>query len=125
MEKAMRTMTIVIERDEAVARQRLRAGMRRAAGTGRYQGEVRSFQSPEALFRVLSPVRWTLIERLQGLGPVSLRGLARELGRDVKSVHRDVKVLVDEGLVDRDEAGRVYVPFDRIHAQFAMARAAA
>jgi hypothetical protein len=43
----------------------------------------------------------------------------------VKSVHRDVKVLVEEGFIDHDEAGRIYVPFDRIHAEFEMARVAA
>ncbi len=50
---------------------------------------VFSFESPAALFRVLSPKRWELIERLQALGPMSVRGLARELERDVKRVHED------------------------------------
>jgi len=117
-------MTILIRRDDEAARGRLRAGMPRAARAHRRQGEIRSFQSPEAMFRVLSPVRWTLIERLQELGPLSLRALARSLGRDVKSVHRDVKMLVEQGFIDRDEARRVRVPFDRIHAEFEMARAA-
>ncbi len=56
---------------------------------------------------------------------MSLRALARALERDVKSVHRDVKVLLEEELIDRDEARRIYVPFDRIHAEFEMARVAA
>jgi predicted transcriptional regulator len=118
-------MTILIERDEATARSRLRGAVLRAGRTQRYQGEVRSFESPAALFRIFSPVRWTLIERLQKLGPVSIRTLARSLERDVKSVHRDVKILVQEELIDRNEAGRIFVPFDRIHAEFEMARAAA
>ena len=121
----MRTMTILIERDEAAARNRLRGGVLRAGRTRRYQGEIRSFESPAALFRVFSPARWTLIERLQELGPVSLRALARSLGRDVKSVHRDVKVLVEEEFIERNEAGRIHVPFARIHAEFEMAPAAA
>ena len=121
----MRTMTILIKRDEAAARNRLRGGVLRAGRTRRYQGEIRSFESPAALFRVFSPARWTLIERLQELGPVSLRALARSLGRDVKSVHRDVKVLLDEEFIERDEAGRIHVPFARIHAEFEMAPAAA
>ena len=97
----------------------------RAGRTHRYQGEIRSFESPAALFRIFSPARWTLIERLQELGPVSLRALARSLGRDVKSVHRDVKVLSEEEFIERDEAGKFHVPFDRIHAEFEMARVAA
>ena len=42
----MRTMTILIERDEAAARNRLRGGVLRATRTHRYQGEIRSFESP-------------------------------------------------------------------------------
>jgi hypothetical protein len=45
--------------------------------------------------------------------------------RAVKSVHRDVKILVEEEFIDRDEAGRIYLPFDRIHAEFGMAGVAA
>jgi predicted transcriptional regulator len=118
-------MTILIERNEAAARKRLRESMLKAARTRRYQGETRSFESPAALFRVFSPVRWTLLERLQKLGAVSLRALARSLARDVKSVHRDVKVLMEEGLIDRDDAGRIYVPFASIHAEFEVTSIAA
>ena len=63
--------------------------------TGRSGDDFFTFSSPAQLFSVLSPRRWTLIERLQGLGAVSLRGLARELGRDVKRVHEDVAILLD------------------------------
>ena len=121
----MRTLTIVIERDEKTARARMRSGFVRAARSRRYQGEIRSFESPAALFRVFTPARWSLLERLQALGPVSLRGLARALGRDVKSAHRDVQALMQEELIVRDEAGLLRVPFDRIRAEFDMAREAA
>jgi predicted transcriptional regulator len=90
-------MTIVIERDEHAALARMKAGFVRAAKSGRYQGEFRSFESPAALFRVLTPARWTLMERLQEIGPSSLRGLARALGRDVKAAHRDVSALIARG----------------------------
>jgi predicted transcriptional regulator len=56
---------------------------------------------PAALFRVLTAKRWELIERLQTTGPTTLRGLARELDRDVKRVHEDVSVLIKHGLVIR------------------------
>lgn len=55
---------------------------------------------------------------MQALGPSTLRGLARELERDVKSVHRDVHALVAIGLVRKDENGQLRVPFARIHAEF-------
>lgn len=47
-----------------------------------------------------------------------MRGLARELERDVKSVHRDVHALVAIGLVTKEEKGQLRVPFARIHAEF-------
>jgi predicted transcriptional regulator len=121
----MRTLTIKVERDERAARGELRKRFLRAVRTRRYQGEVRSFESPQALFRVLTPARWTLIERLQEAGASSPRELARRLGREVKAVHRDTAVLLEEGLVERDAAGRLRVPFDRILAEFQLAGAQA
>ncbi len=42
--------------------------------SGGPSAHVFTFESPAALFRVLSPKRWELLERLQSLGPSSLRG---------------------------------------------------
>jgi predicted transcriptional regulator len=81
---------------------------------------VFSFESPAALFRVLSPKRWELLERLQALGPTSVRGLARELERDVKRVHEDVGVLVEVGLVEKTAGGKIHVPYAVIEAEFAL-----
>ncbi len=120
----MRTMTILIERDSKAALKRAADGFKRAWKSGRSQGETLSFESPSALFRVITPARWALIERLQALGPTSLRGLARALERDVKSVHRDIAALLAEGLVEKDENGKVLVPFARIRAEFDMKAAA-
>lgn len=86
---------------------------------------ILTFSSASQLFSVLSPKRWELIEGLQGLGASSIRGLARALGRDVKRVHEDVSTLMDWGLVEKDEAGRVVVPFEEIEADFILKGAAA
>lgn len=77
-----------------------------------------TFSSPAQLFSVITPKRWELIEHLQGIGAVSVRGLARSLGRDVKRVHEDVVALIDWGIVERTEDGKICVPFDVIHADF-------
>ena len=119
----MRTLTIQVERDTLAALGRAGKSFLRAMKTGRYQGEFRSFESPAALFRVFTPARWMLIEALQASGPSSLRALARQLVRDVKSVHRDVHALMDQGLIEKDESGRFLVPFARIHTQFDMSAA--
>jgi predicted transcriptional regulator len=86
---------------------------------------VLTFSSPAQLFSNLSPKRCELIERLQTLGPSTIRGLARALERDVKRVHEDVSVLVEWGLVEKDAASKVFVPFDEIEADFVLRGAAA
>lgn len=116
----MRTAVIRIRQTDpeglAEARQSLLAAWR----SGTYQGEVLEFESPTALFRVLTPRRWALVERLQAVGPQSIRGLARLLERDVKRVHEDVMALLDVGLVERGADGKVSVPFQEIRADFAL-----
>ena len=77
-----------------------------------------TFSSPSQLFTVISPKRWELIEHLQKIGPSSLRGLARSLGRDIKRVHDDVSGLIDWGIIERTDDGKVWVPYDVIHADF-------
>ena len=114
----MKKVTIRIERDTQKALREMGERFTRTWKSGRAGGSVLTFESPSALFRVLTPTRWELIERLQGIGPTSLRGLARALARDVKRVHGDVQVLIERGLIERTEAGQVYVPYDVIHADF-------
>ncbi|MGN6102037.1 MAG: HVO_A0114 family putative DNA-binding protein, partial [Devosia sp.] len=79
-----------------------------------YQGEFQGFASMEQLFEVLTPKRWALIQKLQAIGPSSLRGLARALGRDVKRVHADAAALLGEGIIERNAEGRLFVPFETI-----------
>lgn len=114
----MRKVTIRIQRDAAVGLRQMGKRFVEAAKTGRSSGDVITFESPTALFRVLSPKRWELIEKLQALGPSSVRGLARELDRDVKRVHTDLVELIEYNLVERTEEGQVRVPYDVIHADF-------
>jgi predicted transcriptional regulator len=113
-----RTATIRIESDTRSALARGARGFARAWRTGKDVGSDFTFESPAALFRSISPARWAAIERLQALGPSTLRGLSRALGRDVKSVHRDIHLLMVIGLVEKDENGSVFVPFSRIRTEF-------
>ena len=92
--------------------------------TGAYQGEHFEFESPAALFRAITPKRWELIEALQMGGPLGVRALARALGRDVKRVHEDAHKLVEIGLVEKDAAGKLSVPFVEIRADFVLRSAA-
>jgi predicted transcriptional regulator len=118
MEVEMRKATIRIQKDADAALEKMGERFVRAWKTGKSTGDTLAFESPAALFRVLTPKRWELIERLQELGPSSFRGLARELERDVKRVHEDVGVLIECGLVARTEDGKINVPYDVIRAEF-------
>lgn len=120
----MRTATIRVGKDDAAALREAGESFVHAWRTGRSEGDVFTFASPAQLFSVLTPKRWDLIERLQALGPSSLRGLARALGRDVKRVHEDAAALLDWGLIERTAERRLVVPFYVIHADFDLRAAA-
>lgn len=94
-----------------------------AALRGEPQGAVISFASPELLWQILTQKRWALLRYMVGRGPMTIRGLAREMGRDVKGVHTDVHTLLNAGLVDRIEDGRVVFPYDAVHVDFELTAA--
>ncbi|NKL25026.1 transcriptional regulator [Rhizobium leguminosarum] len=85
---------------------------------------VLTFSSPAQLFTIISPKRWELIEQLQKIGPTSIRGLGRSLNRGIKRVHEDVSVLIDWGIIEKDDEGKVFVPYDEIEADFTLKAAA-
>jgi predicted transcriptional regulator len=69
---------------------------------------------------VLTPNRWELIARLQSIGPLEMRALARALGRDAKRVDADCQVLLETGLIETDADDRLCVPFAEIRADLAV-----
>jgi predicted transcriptional regulator len=77
-----------------------------------------SFATPELLWKVLTAKRWELLKVLRGAGPVSIREASRRVGRDVKSVHRDVTALLQAGILDRAKDGRIVFPFDAVKVEF-------
>lgn len=120
----MRIATIRICRDDDAILREAGAAFADTWRAGTPAPDLLTFSSPAQLFSVLSPKRWELIEKLQALGSHSLRGLARELGRDVKRVHADVVVLLEWGLVERNADRKLVVPYDVIHADFDIRAAA-
>jgi predicted transcriptional regulator len=119
-----RTAIIRLERNTERALAQLRDGFLNAWKTGEYQGEVFAFESPAALFRVLTPERWELLERLQTSGPLDPAALSRALGSSEPEVAADCQALLAAGLVERTDDGRVCVPFAEIRADFALRGAA-
>ena len=80
-----------------------------------YQGEVLNFESPAQFFGQFTEKRWEIVRAAQGKGELSVRELARLVGRDVKRVHEDVTVLATLGLLERTESGGVVCPFASMH----------
>ena len=86
---------------------------------GRKQGARITFASPELLFRLMTVKRWELIRALTGAGPVTIRGAARRVGRDVKAVHGDVHALLNSGVLQKTD-GKIVFPFDAIRVDLTL-----
>ena len=87
---------------------------------GKAQASIISFESPTLLFKVLTGKRWELLKMMTGSGPLSIREAARRLDRDVKAVHGDVHALLDAGILQKTENGRIDFPFDAVRVDFTL-----
>lgn len=110
--KSMSVLTITIASREEVTQRAL------AAFAGVPQGSYLSFPSAELLWKVLGTKRWELLKAMAGQGPMTIRGVARELGRDVKAVHGDDRALLTAGVIEQAEGNRIVFPYDAIHVDF-------
>ena len=122
----MKNAVIEVREDSSAAMREMNESFKRTWESGVPADPLArfTFSSSAQLFSVFTPKRWELIERLQKIGPSSVRGLARALGRDVRRVHDDVMAMIEWGIVERNEAGKVLVPFDVIHIDFDLKAAA-
>jgi predicted transcriptional regulator len=114
----MRTVTLEVASRESANRRFLQAF------EGEQHGDVISFESPALLFKVLSGKRWEVLNVMTGAGPMAIRELARRLDRDVKAVHGDVRALLNAGILQKTEDGKVSFPFDALHVDFMLKEAA-
>ncbi len=96
----------------------------RRAFAGQAQEPRISFASFDLLWKVLAPNRMALVQAMAGAGPMSLREAARRVGRDVRGVHADVHVLLNAGVLDKLDDGRIEFPFDAVHVDFMLKAAA-
>lgn len=66
------------------------------------------------LLAELPPRRLDTLHEIKRNGPLSVHAVAKHLSRNYSNVHADVQKLVEHGLVEKDEQGRVFVPWDDI-----------
>jgi predicted transcriptional regulator len=116
-ERQMKTVTIGVASLDAV-KDRVANAFR-----GKKQGAFISFVSEDLLLSTLTSKRMALLRAMAGQGEMSIREAARRSNRDVHAVHRDVKALLDAGVLQQ-ENGNIVFPYDAIHVDF-MVQAAA
>jgi predicted transcriptional regulator len=92
----------------------------RAWETGEPQGAHIGFLNIEAMWETLTPKRWAILRAMTGAGPLALREVARRVERDVKAVHGDVHALLNAGLLDKTENGKLVFPYDAVHVDFTL-----
>ena len=89
----------------AEAGQRFIHAWKRAERGERFREEHLSFESWDGLLATLSPKRIELLRFVRQHPSLSIAGLARELGRDYKRVHGDVRALEAVGLLEQTDDG--------------------
>ena len=80
-----------------------------------------NFENIETLLKALTPVRWTLLKTLRTNGSMSIRALAKALGRDYKNVHKDVRRLESIDLIGRTQDNKIEMPWKIIEARLKLA----
>lgn len=119
----MTTLKVKIESLEQTM-ETLADAMKAAAGHAAPLSECSlSFPSWETMHKVLTPKRLEIVKVMTGQGPLTMREVARRVGRDFKAVHADLDTLMNSGVIDRADGGVVF-PYDRIHFEFEIQSAA-
>jgi predicted transcriptional regulator len=113
--KSRRKMQVHVE-DLSASGRRFVDAWRRAERGERVREEHLSFESFEGLLTTLSPKRVELVRFVRRHPHLSIAAVARELGRDYKRVHGDVRALEAAGLVEEDEDGLI-APYAGVEVQ--------
>lgn len=80
-----------------------------------------SFDSFEAMARVLTPRRLEILRVLHRRPAGDIEALAKAVGRDSRQIQEDVTALMSAGLIDRNEGGpALSAPYDAIATRIAL-----
>ena len=91
-----------------------------AVSEGEEKPAVVSFRTVGELRKILTDRRIELLQALVATegAAESISAVAKDLERDYRTVHDDVSLLADHGLlfiIDEDRSKRPYIPYERIH----------
>ncbi len=112
----MANMAIIGISDWARSRDDLaRLADRLEAGEDLPEGDYHlDFPDAARLLAELPPRRLDTLRAIRQSGHASIYAVARMLGRNYSNVHADVQKLLEHALVEKDEVGRVFVPWDDV-----------
>lgn len=113
----MKTVTLSVASRQAVSSRAL------SAFAGKKHGAQISFESVELLWKILTAKRLDLLKAMAGQDEMTIREAARRVGRDVKAVHGDIHALLDAGILEQTDSGRVLFPYDAVRVDFTLAAA--
>ena len=104
---------------EREASRRFVDAWRRAERGEKFRERYLTFESWDALARVLTKRRMELLRYVRRHKVASVRALAKALQRDYSNVHTDVQALVAAGLLDMAD-GRLRADYDAIETKIAV-----
>ena len=79
------------------------------------------FADMTTLLENLTGERGRIVEFVRANGPLSIYAVARRLARNYKIVHADVNRLIELGLLEKQDDGRLVVPYRSIVAEIKLA----
>lgn len=99
----------------------LKAARKVDGGHSKSSDYLLTFESSKLLLSELTASRIDLLEKLRASGPMSIYGLAKQVGRNYSNVHSDITKLIEHGLVEKfEETKKVHVPFDSVEIRFTL-----
>jgi predicted transcriptional regulator len=116
MEGLMNTVTLSVASRDDVSRRV------EAAFQGREQGSHISFASVDLLWQTLTKKRREILQAMTGQGEMSVRTVARRVGRDTKAVQNDLMGLIAAGVIEQTADGVAFA-YDAVHVDFMLTKA--
>ena len=80
-----------------------------------------TFNDAATMLSTLSEKRLELLTFLRKQKSMTIKELSRRLKRNYSNVHGDVDLLLRLGLLDKDDTGKVHVPWDELNINFPLA----
>lgn len=108
----MKTVILSVESIDSVA------DNAKHAFKGKAQDEYITFASIDLLWKVLAPNRMAIVKVLTGSKPLLVSEIASRLGRNIKAVQNDVRMLIKLGILDQAESKQIVFNYDAIHVDF-------